>query len=123
MKNVLAILSVAVLAATAAPAIAADSGQMNMNHSGMNHGAGMAHDGAMPMAKMSEGTIKKVDKAAGKITIAHGSLENLNMPGMTMAFAVKDKAMLDQVKVGDKVHFVADSVNGALIVTKLESAK
>lgn len=121
MKILNAILTAATVA-IAVPAIA-DSGQMNMNHGGMNHGAGMAHDGAMAMAKMSEGTIKKVDKAAGKITIAHGPLENLNMPGMTMAFAVKDKAMLDQVKAGDKVHFVAESMNGALTVTTLESAK
>ncbi len=121
MKILSAILTAATLS-LAVPAMA-DSGQMNMNHGGMNHGTAMVHDGAIPMAKMSEGAIKKVDKAAGKITIAHGPLENLNMPGMTMAFAVKDKAMLDQVKVGDKVHFVADSVNGALTVTKLESAK
>lgn len=121
MKLFSAILSAATLS-IAVPAMA-DSGQMNMNHGGMNHGPGMAHDGAMPMVKMSEGTIKKVDKAAGKITIAHGPLENLNMPGMTMAFAVKDKAMLDQVKVGDKVHFVADSVDGTLTVTKIETTK
>lgn len=118
MKNYVAIISAAVLAAAAVPVMAADPGHMNMNHD-----AGMAHDATMPMARMSEGTIKKVDKAAGKITIAHGPLENLSMPGMTMAFAVKDKAMLDQVKAGDKVHFVADSVNGALTVTRLERAK
>ena len=118
MKNIFAIISTAILAAFVFPVSAADAGHMNMNH-----GAEMHQDGAMPMAKMSEGSIKKVDKAAGQITIAHGPLENLNMPGMTMAFAVKDKAMLDQVKGGDKVHFVANNVNGALTVTKLERAK
>lgn len=117
MKNILAILFITVLAATF-PAMAADTGHMHMNH-----GAGVGHDGSLPMIKMSEGIVKKVDKPAGKITIAHGPLENLNMPGMTMAFAVKDQAMLDLVKAGDKVSFIGANVNGVLTVTKLENAK
>jgi Cu/Ag efflux protein CusF len=61
-----------------------------------------------------------VDTAAGKMTIKHGPLENLSMEAMTMVFKVKDPAMLSQVKVGDKVDFVAEEVNGALTVTKLQ---
>ena len=53
----------------------------------------------------------------------HGELKNLDMSGMTMVFRVKDPAMLGQVKVGDKIHFVADKVGGALTVTSLEVAK
>lgn len=121
MKILNAVLA-AVTLSVAVPAMA-DAGRMNTNHEGQTHGAVTAHDAATPKAKMSEGTIKKVDKAVGKITIAHGPLENLGMPGMTMAFAVKDKAMLDQVKAGDKVHFVAENVNGALTVTTLERTK
>lgn len=72
---------------------------------------------------MSEGEIKNVDKAGGKLTIKHGELKNVGMPGMTMVFKVKDLAMLDQVKQGDTVKFVADKVNGALTVTAIEVAK
>ncbi len=72
---------------------------------------------------MSDGEIKKVDKEAGKLTIKHGELKNLGMPGMTMVFKVKDPAMLDQVKPGDKVRFIADKVGGALTVTSIEAAK
>jgi Cu(I)/Ag(I) efflux system periplasmic protein CusF len=72
---------------------------------------------------MSEGEIRKIDKDAGKITIKHGPLANLDMPPMTMVFRVKDPAMLDQVKAGDKIRFVAEKVNGALTVTKLEARK
>jgi Cu(I)/Ag(I) efflux system protein CusF len=72
---------------------------------------------------MSEGEIKNVDKDAGKLTIKHGELKNLGMPGMTMVFHVKDPAVLTQVKVGDKIHFVAEKVNGALTVSTLEIAK
>ena len=42
---------------------------------------------------------------------------------MTMVFRVKDAAMLDQVTVGDKVDFVAEKVNGAFTVTRLEGGK
>jgi Cu(I)/Ag(I) efflux system periplasmic protein CusF len=72
---------------------------------------------------MSEGEVRKIDKEAGKITIKHGPIANLEMPGMTMVFRVKDPAMLDQVKEGDKIQFVADRINGALTVTQMESAK
>ena len=72
---------------------------------------------------LSDGEIRKVDKDAKKLTIKHGPLKNLDMPGMTMVFRVKDPAMLDQVKKGDKVRFVAEDANGAYTVTKIEPAK
>ncbi len=78
---------------------------------------------AVPAAEMADGEVKKVDKDAGKLTIKHGPLANLDMPAMTMVFRVKDPAMLNQVKVGDKVKFVADKVNGAYIVMKIEPLK
>lgn len=69
---------------------------------------------------MSTGEVKKVDKSTGKMTIKHGPLANLGMDAMTMVFRVQDKAMLDQVKAGDKINFVAEEPNGQLTVTKLE---
>ena len=72
---------------------------------------------------MTEGEIKKVDKDGGKVTIKHGEIKNLDMPGMTMVFRVKDSAMLDQIKVGDKINFSADKINGNFTVTKMEAAK
>lgn len=72
---------------------------------------------------MSDGEIKKVDKDAGKLTIKHGELKNLGMPGMTMVFKAKDAGMLEKVKEGDKVRFVAEKVGGALTVTSIETAK
>ena len=72
---------------------------------------------------MSEGEIKKVDKDAGKLTIKHGELKNLGMPGMTMMFKVKGPSMLDKLKQGDKVRFVVEKVGGALTVTSIEAVK
>ena len=75
-------------------------------------------------ARMVDGTVKKVDKAAGKVTLAHGPLTDLGMDmPMTMAFRVKDAAWLDQMKEGDKIRFVADNINGAFTVIKFEPAK
>ena len=75
---------------------------------------------AAAAAPMSEGEIKKIDTAAGKLTIKHGPLENLGMEPMTMVFRVQDPAMLTKVHVGSKVRFVAEKVNGALTVTALD---
>lgn len=80
-------------------------------------------DDAKAAAEFSTGEIRKVDKPAGKLTIKHGPLKNLDMPAMTMVFQVKDAAMLDQVKAGDKINFVAGKVNGAYTVLRLETAK
>ena len=74
-------------------------------------------------AALSDGEVRKVDKQAKKITIKHGPLANLDMPGMAMVFQVKEPAMLDQVKAGDKVKFQAEKVGSALTVTKIEPAK
>lgn len=69
------------------------------------------------------GEVRKVDKEAKKITIKHGPIANLDMPAMTMVFQVKDPAMLERVKAGDKVKFQADKVNGAITVTRIEAAR
>ena len=64
------------------------------------------------------------DEAAGKITLKHGPIKKLDMSeGMTMVFRVQDPGMLKQVKVGDKVRFDADRVNGQITVTKIEKAR
>ncbi len=70
----------------------------------------------------SEGTIKELDRAAGKVTIAHGPLTNLDMPRMTMVFRVRDSAMLERIKPGDRIRFTADRTDGAFTVTQIEAA-
>jgi Cu(I)/Ag(I) efflux system protein CusF len=75
-----------------------------------------------PAASVTDGEVRKVDLDAKKLTLKHGEIKNLNMPGMTMVFQVKDPAMLEKVKAGDKVRFTAEKVNGAFTVTTLEAA-
>jgi Cu/Ag efflux protein CusF len=74
-------------------------------------------------AAMTDGEVRKIDKAAGKITLRHGLIANLDMPQMTMVFRVDDPAVLDQVRVGDKVRFAAEKVAGQYTLTKLVLAR
>jgi Cu(I)/Ag(I) efflux system periplasmic protein CusF len=71
-------------------------------------------------ADMTDGEVRKIDKAQSKITLKHGEIKNLDMPGMTMVFQVKDKAMLDKLAPGDKVKFKAVNDAGKFTVTDLQ---
>lgn len=73
-------------------------------------------------AAMTDGEVRKVDKENQKVTLKHGVIKNLDMPPMTMVFKVKDPAMLEAVKPGDKVRFKAERIGGALVVTDMQHA-
>lgn len=72
---------------------------------------------ALPLA---EGEVRRVDKAGGKISLKHGEIKNLDMPPMSMVFQVQDPALLNKVKVGDKVVFTAAQINGAYTVMSID---
>ncbi len=73
--------------------------------------------------RLTEGEVRKVDRAAGNVTLRHGPIDNLGMPGMTMVFKVADSKMLEAVKDGDKVRFRAERVDGSVQVTRIEPLK
>jgi len=75
------------------------------------------------LAQLADGEIRRVDKEAKKITIKHGEIRSLDMPPMTMVFHVKDPALLEKVKAGDKVRFEAAKTGGQYFVTRIEAAK
>lgn len=72
---------------------------------------------ALPLA---EGEVRRVDKAGGKISLKHGEIKNLDMPPMSMVFQVQDPALLNKVKVGDKVVFTAAQINGTYTVMSID---
>lgn len=72
------------------------------------------------LPEMSEAEVRKVDIAAGKVTLRHGEIKNIDMPPMTMVFQVKDRAFLSRLKAGDKVKFTADKIMGAYTVLSIE---
>jgi Cu(I)/Ag(I) efflux system periplasmic protein CusF len=100
---------VAATAATVVPVAAADP------HAG--HGKPAVQGAAVAM---SDGTVRKIDTATGRITIAHGPLANLGMPPMTMVFKAKDAALLKDLKVGDGIRFVAEQEGNDYVVSRLQ---
>ena len=106
--------------ALAAPAIAQD----HSAHAG--HGA-MADASTTSSAGQTDvltaGEITRVDARTGKLTIRHEEIKNLDMPPMTMVFQVPDAALLDKVKLGDKVKFRAEKAASGYVVTAIEVAR
>ena len=90
------------------------------NAEAANHAMGSS---VQTMSDMADGEVRKVDKDAKKITLRHGELKQLDMPPMTMVFQVKDRALLDKVKVGDKVTFTLAKEKGAMVVTEIQPAR
>lgn len=68
----------------------------------------------------TRGTVKEVKADQDKVTVIHEELRNLDMPAMTMVFDVADPAMLDEMKEGDVIEFVADRVRGRLTITDVK---
>ena len=104
----------ALLTALAAPVLA----QQKTDDHPAHHPAASAS-----AADMTEGEVRKVDKDTKKLTIKHGEIKNLDMPAMTMVFQVKDAAMLDRVKAGDKVRFAVRKSDSGYTVTEIQVAK
>jgi Cu(I)/Ag(I) efflux system periplasmic protein CusF len=121
MKTFKPLVLALAFAATAPFAVSAYAQAMDHSKMGDMNMSGMKMDN-MP-ASMTEGEVRKIDKEAKKITLKHGDIKNLEMPGMTMVFQVKDAALLDKVKAGDKVMFTAEKADGGIVVTAIEAAK
>jgi Cu(I)/Ag(I) efflux system protein CusF len=83
----------------------------------MSQGVGAQSD-------LVNGQVTKIDESANKITMRHGPMPKFELDeGHTMVFRVQDPAIFKQVKVGDKVKFEADRVNGQFVVMKIQKAK
>lgn len=105
--------------------VAAGSPAWAASHAG-SHGANADHGKPVVQAAagdMTDGEVRKVDKDGGKLTLKHGDIKSLDMPAMTMVFVVKDKAMLDKLKAGDKVKFKAINDAGKFTVTEMQMAQ
>lgn len=76
--------------------------------------------GAVSAATFTKATVKKIDEKAGKVTLIHEELVDLEMPAMTMVFVLGDPAMAEQLEVGKEIEFTADRVNGKLTVIALK---
>lgn len=82
-----------------------------------------SHGHAHAVKDLVDGEVQLVDKAGGNITLRHAEIRNMQMPAMTMTFNVKEPALLDKVKQGDRVKFKVEAVDGVPKVTALELVK
>ncbi len=87
-----------------------------------SHAPGHALESKAALPQVA-GEVRRIDTGAGKITLKHDAIPNLEMTAMTMVFRVKDPAMLQAIKPGDKVRFRADNVRGALTVTEITAVR
>lgn len=71
----------------------------------MNH-----HHGAGEKAAIAHGVgvVKKLDEKNSRVTLRHEAMPSIGWAQMTMPFSVKDKALLEGLKVGDKVSFTLE---------------
>lgn len=87
-------------------------------------GQQLAQSSPAPAAgDMTDGEVRRVDKEGGKLTLRHADIKSLDMPAMTMVFQVKDKAMLEKLKTGDKIRFRAVNDAGKFTVVEIQMAQ
>ena len=121
MKNffhtTLAVLSLGI--ALAAPAFAQDH-SAHSGHGTIADASATASTGQADV--LTAGEITRVDARTGKLTIRHEEIKNLDMPPMTMVFALSGSAQSASFKAGDKVLFHAEDKDGSLIITRIQPA-
>lgn len=66
-------------------------------------------------------TVKAMDLDKGIVKLAHGPIASLNWPTMTMNFKVKERALMQEIKVGDVVTFTFIQANGDYVITHIQS--
>ena len=113
MKNINSLLIIASLLTGTSISFAA-------SHAAAPAAAATAATVALPMVSAE---VRKVDLENKKISLKHAEIKNLDMPSMSMVFQVKNAAMLENIKAGDKVMFTADKVDGAFMVLSIDKAK
>ena len=104
------LMFITVLAVAALPAFAQHAG----------HGT-MTRPTATAASEPADGEVRRIDKSRGTVLLKHGEIKNLMGP-MTMSFKLKDPAMADQLKEGDKVKFTVEQKGDELIVTSIRRA-
>ncbi|WP_414441537.1 copper-binding protein [Burkholderia sp. 22PA0106] len=117
-----ALLLAAATSLAAAPAFADDMAGMKMAAPAKSQP--QAQSQTQPQAQADDGltdaVVRKVDPATGMITLKHGTLANIGMPAMTMAYKAGDAAMTQHAHAGDKVRVRVENLNGTPTIVKLD---
>ena len=75
---------------------------------------------ALAQSASADGEIRKLDVNGSRVIIKHGDWQGMQMGAMTMAFKVRQAALLDGLKVNDKVHFAIQKDGSDYVVTAIE---
>lgn len=73
---------------------------------------------AMAQEGSGSGEVRRIDAAAGKITIKHGAISALDLPAITLVYQI-EPGLLEGLQPGDKVKFTARRVNGQYVVVAI----
>jgi Cu(I)/Ag(I) efflux system membrane fusion protein len=76
--------------------------------------------GAAPAAALAEGKVESIDRAGSTLTLNHGPIPSVDMPGMTMRFRVEPPALLDDLAAGAQVEFDVVKREEEFVVTVLK---
>lgn len=102
-----------------APAMPLGAGDGSASMHGATMPSGHASMGDASAASDARGVVRAVDPAQGKVTLKHGPIERLEMPGMTMIFRVRDAAVLEGLGKGDEVRFNVEIEGTTFYVTEI----
>lgn len=73
-------------------------------------------------AHKASGTLNRINPN-GTVNITHGPVQSLGWPGMTMDFRVKDRALLENLKAGQKIDFEIGKDASGYVVIAVSAAK
>ena len=79
------------------------------------HAAAISHKGTA--------TVKAIDLDKGVVKLTHGPIASLNWPAMTMNFRVKERVLMQGIKVNDPVTFTFIQSDGDYVVTHIQPIK
>jgi len=65
------------------------------------------------------GTVESIDIEHATVQIDHEEIKDV-MPAMSMPYAVKDKALLEAVVLGNKVDFWLESTDAGLVIVEIK---
>lgn len=112
---------VAIVTAVAALSFNVSAEEMNMGGESMQSMHASQTVKQVSSAK-AEGIVKMIDQEKHMVTIAHGAIQDIQWPAMTMGFTATPEQIVELHK-GDSVAFTFSLVGGAAKIESIEKIK
>jgi len=120
MNAIRSFFPVALCLAVSGVAHAQSSGMAGMPMDTGKGAASMPGQSGASASHEANAVVKSVDPATGKVTLAHEAVKTLNWPAMTMAFSVKDKALMQKLAAGKNVHVTFKKEGSDYVITSVK---